>query len=73
MKGYIAIMQKVCHPVLAFIIYFKTISFRMPKIIFSLSCFNLLYEESTVIIIVQAVVVSLLNNGNCMYTSILIS
>ena len=28
-------MQKVCHTVLAFIIYFETISLRMPKIFFS--------------------------------------
>ena len=46
-------MQKVCHAVLALIIHFKTISSRVPKIF--LTVFNLLYEGSTVIIIVQAV------------------
>ena len=62
-------MQNVCHTVLAFIIYFKTITLKMPKIFF-FTVFNLLYEGSSVIIIVWAVVVSLPNNENFMYTSI---
>ena len=65
-------MQKVCHMLLTFIIYFKTISLIMPKVFF-FTVFNLLYEGSSVIIIVWAVVVSLPNYINFMYTSILVS
>ena len=45
----IAIMQEVCHTVLAFIIYFKTIS-ECQKYFFTV--FNLHYEGPSVIIIV---------------------